>query len=87
MENLPPHPWDKIATRDDLARLQRDLEFQIAGVKNDLEAQIAGVKHEVIASFRGELLQTVAVQTRMSLIANFASVLTTAAIVIAAVKL
>ncbi len=36
---------------------------------------------------RGELIQTVAVQTRMGLIANFASVLTIAAIVLAAVKL
>lgn len=76
MEGLPPHPWDMIATKDYLARLERDLESQIANAKN-----------EVIMVVRGELLQTVATQTRMGLIANFASVLTTATIVLAAVKL
>jgi hypothetical protein len=55
--------------------------------KFDLESQIANAKNEIIAVLRGEPLQTVAVQTRMGLIANFASVLTAAAIVLAAVKL
>jgi hypothetical protein len=52
-----------------------------------VEEHIASAKNEVIGALRGELIQTVAVQTRMGFIANFASVLTTAAIVIAAVKL
>jgi hypothetical protein len=80
MEGLPPHPWNKIATKDDLA-------LDIDRLRNDLGSQIANAKNEVIMVVRGELLQTVATQTRMGLIANFASVLTTAAIMLAAVKL
>jgi uncharacterized membrane protein len=51
------------------------------------KSQIASATNEIIAAFRDELRKTVAVQKRMYRIANFASVLTTAAIVIAAVKL
>jgi hypothetical protein len=87
MENLPPHPWDKMATKDDLARELAQLETRLSHRIDLVEEHIGSAKNEVIGALRGELIQTVAVQTRMGLIANFASVLTTAAIVIAAVKL
>ena len=82
MESLPPVVWHQIATKDDLAALEKRLMAEISGLKGEfaglkgefvgLKGEFAGQKGEIVG-LKGEIALQLARMTR-TMVLTFISV-------------
>lgn len=72
MEHLPPVPWDRLATKDDLARLEERVELRFEMFE-----------HKLIAEFRRLIID----QNRLLFFAMVGAIFTAASLAFAAARL
>ncbi len=71
MDQLPPRPWDQVATRDDL----RSLEQRV-------DDRMLALEHRLVAEFRAQIIA----QNRLLFFAMTGAIVTAASLAFAAVR-
>ncbi len=71
MDQLPPRPWDQVATRDDL----RSLEERI-------DSRMLALEHRLVAEFRAQIIA----QNRLLFFSMIGAIFTAASLAFAAVR-
>jgi hypothetical protein len=87
MEALPPHHWDELATKDDLARLDQRLDQRLDHMEARWTARLEATEYKIVAAFRGELNAAITSQTRSIMFSLLGGMLGTGSLVLAAARL
>jgi hypothetical protein len=77
-ELLPPAGAD-VATREDLAAVEKRLEQRMEGLEQRMDDRLERLRAELLAAFRGELVTAVSGQTRAVVTATITTALSVTA--------